>query len=184
MCSSSLGPRAAPARLFKGGHVGFSGPAGTGLRTVPPRTPPQVVLTLTWETPQVSSLRRTRGPRRLAGGTHVPSANPAGGSEAPNGCWETGTCLRHTVTVKRTPTELLAGPIVRGFSRIWPPCAGTLSALGRATRCLMAVLEAGCSRGPLPVCDPGPPGEVRKQWCVVWWLLREVDQKAARWCFT
>ena len=49
--SPSLGPTAAPARLSKGGHVRFSGSAGTGLRTLTPRTPPQVVLALSREAP-------------------------------------------------------------------------------------------------------------------------------------
>nr|XP_025131411.1 uncharacterized protein LOC112581885 [Bubalus bubalis] len=49
--SPSLGPRAAPARLSKGGHVRFSGSAGTGLRTLTPRTPAQVVLALSREAP-------------------------------------------------------------------------------------------------------------------------------------
>lgn len=77
----ALGPRAAPARLLTGGHIRFSRPAGTGLRTLPPGTPRQAALALTPEAPE-SPVRGLRG--RVS---HSPRRSPPRGDRADPAGW-------------------------------------------------------------------------------------------------
>lgn len=84
--ASRLGASRPGARLLTGAHVRFSGPGGTGLRTLPPGTPAQVVWALTREAPAslVRGAPRARQSQPASPLPAVTAGTPqAGGGRSP-----------------------------------------------------------------------------------------------------